>query len=362
MSAKLLVQPDAGIGPVVQAIDRAGKTVDIVIFRLDRAEVEEALVRAVKRGVEVCALIAARNKMDGEKGLAELERRLKAGGVRTVRTADDLVRYHYKFLVVDRRELYLLGFNYTRVDLRSRSFGLSTTDKSLVAEALKLFEADSRREPYTASHEGFIVSPVNARAALAALIRSATRSIVLYDPKVADPAMIHCLEERAQAGVEVRIIGRVTRKYSGFEARGLNGLRLHTRTMVVDGDAAFVGSQSLRALELDSRREAGIILHDVKIAGEITGIFENDWKIAGAERPKEADDQFPAAKVAKKTAKAVARSLPPLAPVVEQVVKKVAGDDVPVNLDIEVLEDTVKQAVREAVRDAVEQVVETQVQ
>jgi hypothetical protein len=33
--------------------------------------------------------------------------------------------------------------------------------------------------------------------------------------------------------------------------------RLHVRAMARDGDAAFVGSQSLRALELDGRREVG---------------------------------------------------------------------------------------------------------
>ena len=39
--------------------------------------------------------------------------------------------------------LYVLGFNYTRLDIdKSRSFGVVTSDKRLVKEACALFNAD----------------------------------------------------------------------------------------------------------------------------------------------------------------------------------------------------------------------------
>ena len=45
------------------------------------------------------------------------------------RTADDLTRYHSKMMVIDDT-LYVLGFNYTRLDIeKSRSFGVITADK-----------------------------------------------------------------------------------------------------------------------------------------------------------------------------------------------------------------------------------------
>jgi cardiolipin synthase A/B len=37
---KLLIQPENGIAPLVAAIKKAKKSVDIVIFRFDRAELE----------------------------------------------------------------------------------------------------------------------------------------------------------------------------------------------------------------------------------------------------------------------------------------------------------------------------------
>ena len=40
---KVIVQPESGIVPVVQAIRTAKRCIDICIFRFDRAEIEKAL-------------------------------------------------------------------------------------------------------------------------------------------------------------------------------------------------------------------------------------------------------------------------------------------------------------------------------
>src|SRR5688572_2224697 len=114
----LIVQPDAGIEPLVRAIIRAKSQIDIVIFRFDVRELERALIDAVHRGVAVRALIAHTAK-NGEKRLRDLEKRLGAAGVDVVRTGDDLVRYHGKLLVIDRQWGFVLGFNYTARDIRN---------------------------------------------------------------------------------------------------------------------------------------------------------------------------------------------------------------------------------------------------
>ena len=45
---KLIVQPDAGIAPIVNAIKQAKQSINILIFRLDRAEIAHALEAAVR--------------------------------------------------------------------------------------------------------------------------------------------------------------------------------------------------------------------------------------------------------------------------------------------------------------------------
>src|SRR5436190_12867632 len=206
---KLIIQPDAGVAPVVGAIKQARKTIDILIFRLDRSEIVEALTAANARGVRVRALTAHQNH-GGTKGLRKLEMDLLAGGVTVSRTADDLVRYHGKMMIVDGKFLHVYGFNFTWLDIaRSRSFGVVTKNKKLVAEAMRLFEADFDRQSYTSCCERFIVSPENARDRLAKFLRGARKQLLIYDPKISDDAMLRILTKQNANGLDVKILGKV---------------------------------------------------------------------------------------------------------------------------------------------------------
>jgi cardiolipin synthase len=274
---ELIVQPADGIKPTLDAIKEAQETLDLIIFRFDLKDVERAIEAAVARGVVVRALIAHTNS-GGEKRLRQLERRMLDKGVTVSRTDDALVRYHAKMMIVDRQELHVYGFNYTALDLKSRSFGLVTKDRKVLQEALRLFEADVCRQEFEPSlDEGFVVSPENAREQLATFIKRAKKSLAIYDLKLADPQMIRLIHQRVKAGVDVRVIGRVGKRAGDVRAQMLPGDRLHVRAMIRDGDTVFVGSQSLRALELDMRREVGLIVHDVKVVKAMTDVFEQDW-------------------------------------------------------------------------------------
>src|SRR5215831_3151879 len=163
---KLIVQPDSGITPIISAIKQAKKWLDILIFRLDRPEIARALGDAVTRGVRVRALTAHQNR-GGTKSLRKLEMNLLAAGVTVSRTADDLVRYHGKMVIIDGKILHVYGFNFTGLDIeKSRSFGVVTKNKKLVAEAAKLFGSDFDRLPYVPGCGRFVVSPENARDVL----------------------------------------------------------------------------------------------------------------------------------------------------------------------------------------------------
>ncbi|MGH9395842.1 MAG: phospholipase D-like domain-containing protein [Terriglobia bacterium] len=360
---KLLSQPGDGVAPLIRGIDVAKKSIEIVIFRFDRPEVERALKKAASRGVFIHALIAYTNR-GGEKNLRKLEMRLLAAGVSVARTAGDLARYHDKLMIIDRKILYLLAFNFTYLDIgHSRSFGLITKNRKLVQEAVRLFEADTKRQPYTASFDSFVVSPVNARRALAAFIKGAKKQLLIYDVRISDPAMARLLGERARAGVEIKIIGRLTRRAINLDVRRLARLRLHTRTIIRDRSAVFLGSQSLRALELDARREVGVIFRDARVVNNIIKTFDEDWEsgLTGespAEETTAIHEPLPAAKTAKKVAKAVAGELPPVSSVLERIVTEAVGKDVELHVDCDEVEKTLKQAVKGAVRDAVEDIVQ----
>jgi cardiolipin synthase len=284
---KLIVQPDDGVRPLLRAIERAKKSVDAVIFRFDLPKLERALAAAVDRGVAVRALIAHTNTR-GSKQLRKLESRLLEAGVTVARTDDDLLRYHGKLLLIDRERLFVMGFNYTQLDIEnSRSLGVVTRSRAFVGEAMRLLDADTNRRPFKPSARGLVVSPENARRRLAAFIKKAKRELLIYDPRLSDDEMIGLLKRRASQGVTVRILGKLERKWMGPEFKVRKPAeRLHVRAMIRDGRRAFIGSQSLRKIELDERREVGLIVRERKLVERLRNLFGADWKRAGKRKGK----------------------------------------------------------------------------
>jgi len=136
------------------------------------------------------------------------------------------------------------------------------------------------------------VSPVNARERLAAFLSGAKRQLLVYDDGITDGAMIRILHNRVRAGVDLRIIGKIEKGHD-LTAEKYPGKRQHLRCIVRDGGAAFLGSQSLRKLELDARREIGVIVKDAKVVRGITRMFESDWAEteAGRKQAKEKEKE-----------------------------------------------------------------------
>jgi phosphatidylserine/phosphatidylglycerophosphate/cardiolipin synthase-like enzyme len=240
----------------------------------------------VGRGVNVRALIAHTHS-GSDKALRKLELRLLAAGVTVSRTADDLIRYHGKMMIIDEKVLHVYGFNFTRLDIaKSRSLGVITKNPKLVQEAVKLFNADDTRQPYTPGSDRFVISPENARERLSRFISATRKQLLIYDPQVSDDAMLRLIKQRIQAGVEVKIIGKVEAKWK-ISSERFPGRRLHIRAIMRDGRRAFLGSQSLRRLELEKRREIGVVINDKRVVKQMIAVFEEDWAQTDSGRKEE---------------------------------------------------------------------------
>jgi cardiolipin synthase len=370
---KLIIEPGDGVGPLLAGIAQAKKSVEIAIFRFDRRDIEMALkAAAAAKRVGVTAVIAFANR-GGEQNLRRLESRFLDTGIVVARSASDLSRYHGKYILVDRRVLYVLSFNFTHLDIgHSRGFGIVTTHSDWIREAVRLFEADCTHTPYVPATrtDTFVVSPTNSRAVLGAFLRGAKSQLLIYDPKISDAEMLRIIKERAKAGVEIKIIGSVAGS-AGLDVQRLGGIRLHTRTIIRDRRQAFIGSQSLRKAELDLRREVGLIVRDAGVVKKLLDTFDGDWtstsarKAPSSHRKMDIPPAQPAAaggasvsdKDAQKAVQILTRELDPLAVSVKKAVRVAVariGDAV---LSDEDVKDTMKKVVKKAVKDAVKEAV-----
>src|SRR5258706_928651 len=99
--------------------------------------------------------------------------------------------------------------------------------------------------------------------------------------------MLALLAKKAARGVRIRIIGSLEKKWtqSGFYVKPFPGKRLHVRAIVRDGRRAFIGSQSLRKLELDYRREVGVVIRERKVVGWVERVVKEEWKAPNNRHP-----------------------------------------------------------------------------
>lgn len=274
---RVIIQPRDGIRPLLEGIHQAQESIEIIIYRLDRLEIEQALVEAAARGIHVHALITYTNKQDLQE-IKKLEKRLTERNVTVTHTAEDLIRYHSKVMIIDRRELYLLTFNFTFLDIHhSRSFGIVTDKPQLVAEAVQLFAADVAGQSCKVTSENFVISPNNARQKLSEFILGTKKQLLIYDSKLSDSQMIKLLASCARRGVEIKVIGQMSKKAKGLEVRPMPLMRLHAQAIIRDGKEVFFGSQSLRKVELDHRREVGLITSNPEAVKSFFLIFVMDW-------------------------------------------------------------------------------------
>jgi len=105
----------------------------------------------------------------------------------------------------------------------------------------------------------------------------------------------------------------------------------------------------LRQLELDARREIGVILRDASTLRELCRVFEEDWIASAPEKEQEKRDQTPPKKAVKKLARKVVKRIP-LDPLAKRVAKVLSKKD----LDKKHIQETVKALVEDVVTEAAE--------
>src|SRR5215813_2238763 len=271
----LIIQPGDSFFPIVGAIDSATQSIKMTIFRMNDPIVKDALRNAVTRGVKVQILVAVDSKGWIKRNKKLTEDLAKLGvEVKAQRADKDKIRrYHYKFLLVDHSLSMILTFNPTQKNMHyTRDFGVIIRDEEITDELRRLFDADWNKQKFKPAASPLVISPYNSRERLIQLLKSATHSIRILDAKINDTEVVGVLAKQAAAGIDIKIIGRNTdlpNFLPNLEVRKLARYKLHAKCIVVDGKHFFLGSQNMRAVSLDQRRELGIIIEDQAIAGRI---------------------------------------------------------------------------------------------
>lgn len=297
---QVFVEPDAGAEPILHAIEGANVSLAVEVYLLTDRSVVNALEDAATRGVDVRVMLDPQPYGFSAVSVQQTIEELAAAGV-YAQASDPAYYYtHAKFMVVDGATLYVLTANLSKSGLggssaaANREYGVITTNAQDVAEAQAIFTADWNHTPTPAlTDPRLVVSPVNARSTLTALITSAHSSLDIEDEEMLDSASEGDLIAAAGRGVKVEVVlpppsgggndADVTRLLSGgVHVDYLSAPYIHAKLLIVDGSVAFVGSENFSATSLDQNRELGIIVSDPSALTTLGATFTQDWSLGDA--------------------------------------------------------------------------------
>jgi phosphatidylserine/phosphatidylglycerophosphate/cardiolipin synthase-like enzyme len=220
---------------------------------------------------------------------------LRDGGVAVRWSSASFTYTHAKTIIVDRSHALVLTLNLTRSSFDSnREFGIVTTRAADVASAQAIFDADWNGQTETDPGD-LVVSPLNSRGELLALIRSATKTIDIYAEVVRDRDIVGQLEREAKSGVTIRLMTSPDTDpadlavldelaKAGIEIRLVASPYIHAKAVIVDGARTFVGSENFTATSLNQNREIGLVTDDRAVTARLTAVFERDFAGAKAYR------------------------------------------------------------------------------
>lgn len=292
----LFVEPGAGARPITSAIDGAIHSVWVEVYLLTDARVITALEAAAHRGVEVRVMLEEHPYGGDVVSPQRTLQTLLTAGIQA-RFANSVYHFtHAKMLIIDGATLFILTANLSRSGLggssaaHNREFGVIDTHADDVAEAVAIFQADWTRTLPVLHDTNMVVSPVNARAKIMALINVAQTSLLIEDEEMYDTTSEDALIAAVRRGVNVRLIlagpadigaADVARlKAGGVQLVYVAAPFIHAKVIVADGRLAFVGSENFSATSLDQNREVGILLADTAALATLTTTIERDWAVS----------------------------------------------------------------------------------
>ncbi len=293
---QLFTEPDDGVRPVTDAIRAAQKSVWVEVYELTNSSVISALEDAANQGRDVRVMLEPHPLGFSATSVQETLDKLKAAGIKT-NTSNPVFEYtHAKFMIIDSSTLFLMTANLTKAALggsqsaTNREYLLDDTNSEDVQEAENIFSDDWSRTTPTLSDANLIVSPVNSRAKLLALINGAHSSLSIENEEMQDQQIEDALAQAARRGVKVEVVLPAPSGGSDSNGAGVAFLRnanvsvredkklyIHAKIMIVDLGKAYVGSENFSSTSLDKNRELGMIVAESSIIQSLETTFMTDY-------------------------------------------------------------------------------------
>ncbi|MET0701910.1 MAG: phospholipase D-like domain-containing protein [Mycobacterium sp.] len=293
---RLIVEPDDGLGPVLEFFASAEKTLLIKQFTFTEDSFIEAVIERNNAGVDVRVMLNPA-RSGGDRANDETFERFANAGVAVQWANPKFYVTHEKSVVVDGSAALVATFNMCpKYFSLTRDYGVITYDPLHIAQITDVFNADwEHRDWRPSAYEGLLWSNSNSRLHMAHFIDTATHRLDIQHPKYVDAVILDHIAAAADRGVKVHVLCggkhgisewdildtfaslRTLRRF-GVKVHKQKNLRVHAKLLIVDAETALVGSMNIDRSAFDLRRELGVTVSDPDVVARLKQVFDADWE------------------------------------------------------------------------------------
>lgn len=285
----LYEEPTDGRDPILQSINNAQKQILLEVYLLSDKQIISALLNAKQRGVDVRVMLEEHPFGSGNLN-QQTAQTLEKNNISFEWTSSAFSLTHEKGMVIDGQKAFILTQNLTASAFdNNREYDIVDTNPDDITEEQQIFVSDWERKWYTPDRSThLIVSPLNSRAVLTALINSAQTTLDIETEEIEDPQIIHLLITKAHTVKESIIIptfsqlsankqtaDELTR--AGATVKTISSPYIHAKLIIVDNKESYIGSINLSTQSMDNNRELGILITQSDVLTRLSDSFQNDF-------------------------------------------------------------------------------------
>lgn len=283
---RLIVEPDDGRGPLIDAIQHAHSSISLVMYGLTDKAFIQALEQAKNQGKDIQVLLESHPyKSEGENNRAISHFNFRKIDWRTANPAFKLT--HQKTLLLDQDKAVIMTFNLTYSTFKNeRNFALMIDDPAEISEITQVFKNDWLRKSSNLSCENLIWGPQNSREKLKNFIQSAHSSIKMYAQDISDYETIGLLAQAARSGIRVDVLCSKMKgkkmeylRHAGVKVQTQCPYLIHAKVIIADHQRALLGSMNFTRPSIEENRELDVITYDKKTIQRLEKIFDEDFTI-----------------------------------------------------------------------------------
>lgn len=285
---ELIIEPNNGRAPIINAINNAKSSIDLIMYGLTDPALIRALIHAKNAGKNVTVLLEPHPyESENENTLAI--NLLKNANIPVETPNPTFQLTHEKTLIIDNNEAFIMTFNFTRSSFSTeRNFALVINNPNEIQEIKNVMRADSEHKNIAVKEPDLIFSPNNSRAKLMSFIQNAKSTIKIYAQDISDYQIIGALAKAAKNNITVEIITSSTltsknkNKYAYLTRAGVvlhfrKNYYIHAKVIIIDNKAAILGSINLSQPSIEDNRELSIITTNPAIIQTLNSQFKQDF-------------------------------------------------------------------------------------